>query len=128
MYSLLQRLGAVTATATTGWLSLPHLAPTASIAVNNIQVFHGSYDPYYSDGGDARDHVFTEIDLDADLTPLFSWNTKQLYVNLVAEYDSKSHAITVWDTLVLSVEEAKLKLRRQTQKYSFTDIRRSFGR
>ncbi|KAI9591799.1 signal peptidase 22kDa subunit [Syncephalis fuscata] len=141
MYSLLQRLNVVTATATTGflillplamlsgWLALPSVAPSADIAVNNIQVYHGSLDTSYSDGGVPRDFVFTEIDMDADLTSLFNWNTKQLYVNLVAEYESKSYEknqIAVWDTLVLSVEEAKLKLRGMSHKYGLDNIRRTF--
>ncbi|RKP06786.1 signal peptidase 22kDa subunit [Thamnocephalis sphaerospora] len=139
MYSLLQRLNLVSATATTGllvllplvmfsaWLKMPSVLPTADIRVYDVQVAHGSYDHNLYKGGAAWDHVFASIDLDADLTPLFTWNTKQLFVNLVAEYDTKMHTgnqVTVWDTIVRSPAEAKLKLRGQRRKYILTDIRR----
>jgi len=33
------------------------------------------------------------FDLNADLTPVFNWNVKQLFVYLVAEYKTKNNQV-----------------------------------
>jgi signal peptidase complex subunit 3 len=70
------------------------------------------------------------FDLDADLTPLFNWNTKQVFVYLTAEYEGKSdgssNKITYWDKIITSKDQAKLHLTNQHSKYSVWDIEKSF--
>lgn len=72
------------------------------------------------------------FDLDADLTPLFNWNTKQVFVYLTAEYDGGSkrtdisNKVTFWDKIILTKEDAVLSLRNQRSTYSVYDVQRSF--
>ena len=43
------------------------------------------------------------FDLDADLRSIFSWNTKQLFVYLQAEYETpenKVNEIALWDSII----------------------------
>ncbi|KAJ9105380.1 hypothetical protein QFC21_001749 [Naganishia friedmannii] len=45
------------------------------------------------------------FDLEADLSPLFeSWNTKQLYVSLTADYNNtkegSSNSVVIWDKII----------------------------
>lgn len=70
------------------------------------------------------------FDLDADLTPLFNWNTKQVFVYLTAEYPGKSkdssNKVTYWDKIITSKDDAKLALKNQRSKYSVWDYEKSF--
>lgn len=71
-----------------------------------------------------------QFDMDADLTPLFNWNTKQVFVYLTAEYpgkkDGSSNKVTYWDKIITSKEQAKIHLRDQKAKYSVWDVEKSF--
>lgn len=71
-----------------------------------------------------------QFDMDADLTPLFNWNTKQVFVYLTAEYagkkDGSSNKVTYWDKIIMSKEDAKIHLRDQRAKYSVWDVEKSF--
>lgn len=71
-----------------------------------------------------------QFDLDADLTPLFNWNTKQVFVYLTAEYPGKSEGssnkVTYWDKIIKSKDDAKLHLVNQRGKYSVWDVEKSF--
>jgi signal peptidase complex subunit 3 len=49
--------------------------------------------------------------LDADLRSIFSWNTKQLFVYLQAEYSTPQNhlnEVVLWDQIVQRKEEAHL--------------------
>ncbi|EMD92386.1 hypothetical protein COCC4DRAFT_57941 [Bipolaris maydis ATCC 48331] len=78
--------------------------PTASISLRNVQVVKGR-PHYYSPKREEYAHI--KFDLDADLTSLFNWNTKQLFVYLKAVYPSTrageppSEAI-IWDAIIAS--------------------------
>lgn len=45
---------------------------------------------YGSPSGKPKENSKIVFDLDADLTSLFNWNTKQVFVYLTAEYPGKS--------------------------------------
>ena len=48
------------------------------------------------------------FDLDADLSPVFNWNVKQLFVYVTAEYKSKTNElnqVVIWDKIVLDKED-----------------------
>jgi signal peptidase complex subunit 3 len=80
--------------------------------------------------------------LDADLSSLFNWNTKQVFAYLVADYKTskyvahpapptcadkqESNSVTFWDRIMNNPEEAKLQIYSGSQKYPFTDITGSF--
>lgn len=68
--------------------------------------------------------VFLGLSLEADLRSVFSWNTKQLYVFMQAEYVSKDNRINqvvVWDKIVEAQADANLHIPNLRQKYAFAD-------
>ncbi|TID23124.1 signal peptidase 22 kDa subunit [Venturia nashicola] len=79
-------------------------APSASLKLRNVQVAKGR-PHYYSTKREEYAHV--RFDLDTDLSSLFNWNTKQVFVYITATYPSKnateppSQAI-VWDAILPS--------------------------
>lgn len=70
------------------------------------------------------------FDLDADLTPLFNFNTKQVFVYLTAEYpgrtENSSNKVTYWDKIITSKDDALISLKNQKSKYSVWDVEKSF--
>ncbi|KAI8970943.1 signal peptidase 22kDa subunit [Pilobolus umbonatus] len=65
------------------------------------------------------------FDIDADFTPLFNWNTKQIFVSAVAEYESDDYnrnSIVVWDKIITSKDKAYLKLKDVGNKYTLIDV------
>ncbi|KAG0187798.1 Signal peptidase complex subunit 3 [Apophysomyces sp. BC1034] len=67
----------------------------SSIKVDSdtLRVVSRRYGPDSYDYGNSKSEFGRlSFDLDADFTPLFDWNTKQVFVTVVAEYESKSHA------------------------------------
>ncbi|KAI8087565.1 signal peptidase 22kDa subunit [Thamnidium elegans] len=65
------------------------------------------------------------FDIDADFTPMFNWNTKQVFVTVVAEYQSKNfdrNSVVIWDKIITSKEKANLKLRNVHNKYAMIDV------
>ena len=51
------------------------------------------------------DRALFSFDLHVDLTPAFHWNTKQLFVYVVAVYETdnnKTNQVVVWDKIVES--------------------------
>ncbi|KAH7079564.1 signal peptidase subunit-domain-containing protein [Paraphoma chrysanthemicola] len=78
--------------------------PSASVRLRNVQVVKGR-PHYYSMKKEEYAHV--KFDLDTDLTSLFNWNTKQVFLYLKAIYPSTraseppSEAI-IWDAILAS--------------------------
>lgn len=77
--------------------------PSASISVRNVQVVKGR-PHYYSEK--REEYAQIRFDLDADLSSLFTWNTKQLFVYVTVNYPSSedgksgiSEAV-IWDTII----------------------------
>ena len=65
-----------------------------------------------------------KFDIDADFSRVFNWNTKQLYVFVVAEYETKDfkrNEITLWDHIVTSKSDAILS-KTNAVDYYFDDI------
>eukprot|EP00775_Hariotina_reticulata_P005303 gene5303-5538_t len=62
--------------------------------------------------------------LNADLRSAFSWNTKQLFVFVQAEYvtpENKVNQVVLWDRIVERKDDAHIKIRSLRQKYAFID-------
>ena len=80
-------------------------SPSASVSVRNVQVVKGR-PHYYSPK--KEEYASIRFDLDADLSGLFTWNTKQLFVYVTANYPSTDKAGTesseavIWDTIIPS--------------------------
>ncbi|KAF2685299.1 signal peptidase 22 kDa subunit [Lentithecium fluviatile CBS 122367] len=77
-------------------------SPSASVELKNVQVVRGR-PHYYSYKKEEYAHI--KFDLDTDLSSLFNWNTKQVFLYLKAVYPSKtpdepaSEAI-IWDAIL----------------------------
>ena len=77
---------------------------------------------YYDNSG--NDQAFINFDLKADLSPLFNWNVKALYLYLTAEYITKENSLNemvLWDKIVMNGE--KMDLDMKSAKVSQTHIK-----
>lgn len=81
----------------------PTDSPSASVSVRNVQVVKGR--PHYY-ATKREEYAQIRFDLEADLSPLFTWNTKQLFVYVTANYPSDETTQTgiseavIWDTII----------------------------
>ncbi|RYP59437.1 hypothetical protein DL769_008525 [Monosporascus sp. CRB-8-3] len=78
--------------------------PSAVIKPTNVQVVKGR-PHYYSTK--KEEYAIIKFSLDADLSSLFTWNTKQLFVYVTAEWpDQKSanqtNEAVIWDSIITS--------------------------
>mmetsp|Transcript_12752 Transcript_12752/g.37972 ORF Transcript_12752/g.37972 Transcript_12752/m.37972 type:complete len:178 (+) Transcript_12752:199-732(+) len=70
------------------------------------------------------DRALLSFDLQADLTPAFHWNLKQLFVFVLAEYATPSNELNqviLWDKIVETEEDARLDERNVYVKYALID-------
>ncbi|KAL1710417.1 signal peptidase 22kDa subunit [Schizophyllum commune] len=75
-----------------------------------------------------QDVTFTKFNITADLSPLFHWNTKQVFVYLQAEYTNSQgvhNEVVIWDKIIRSKDEARLNL-VDKHKYAFRELSTSF--
>merc|ERR1712198_470274 len=89
---------------------------TVKVVVKNV--------PDYAAGKEKNDLGFLTFDLQADLTPLFNWNVKQLFLYLTAEYETpnnKVNQVVLWDKIIQRGENAVLDYRSMNTKYYFWD-------
>jgi signal peptidase complex subunit 3 len=81
----------------------PTGSPSASISVRNVQVVSGRPHAY---ARKREEYAQVKFDLDADLSSLFTWNTKQLFVYVTANYPSGStedagmSEVVIWDMII----------------------------
>jgi signal peptidase complex subunit 3 len=71
-----------------------------------------------------HDQAALSMRLDADLRSAFSWNTKQLFVFVQADYVTPENGINqvvLWDKIVERKQDANLRIRSLRQKYAFID-------
>mmetsp|Transcript_16707 Transcript_16707/g.37649 ORF Transcript_16707/g.37649 Transcript_16707/m.37649 type:complete len:184 (-) Transcript_16707:64-615(-) len=70
------------------------------------------------------DQSTMSFDINHDLTSEFNWNMNQLFVYVVASYNStanRRNEVTVWDRIVTNREEAKLSAKQLMIKYPMRD-------
>ena len=80
--------------------------------------------PDYSAAREKNDLGFLTFDLQTDLTNLFNWNVKQLFLYLTAEYETannKLNQVVLWDKIILRGENAVLDFKNMNTKYYFWD-------
>uniref|UniRef100_A0AAV1UU57 Signal peptidase complex subunit 3 n=1 Tax=Peronospora matthiolae TaxID=2874970 RepID=A0AAV1UU57_9STRA len=74
---------------------------------------------------DNVDRATLSFDLDADLSSVFNWNVKQLFVYVVAEFESASNIrnqVVIWDKIVQTKEDASmLQFQDEGVKYFLAD-------
>ena len=78
----------------------------------------------FGNGKKKNDLGFLNFDLEADLTPLFNWNVKQLFLYLTAEYKTRNNAlnqVVLWDKIVLKDGNYKLDYKGAKTKYYLWD-------
>ncbi|SCV73234.1 BQ2448_7159 [Microbotryum intermedium] len=106
---------------------LPATVTNASLRPSHINVVFGRSG--YERNPRAREFAFVKYDLVADLSPLFNWNTKQVFVYLVAEYDTyeyPNNSVVLWDRIVRNKKYATINLSNGKQKYEFKEITDTF--
>ncbi|KAF2721116.1 signal peptidase 22 kDa subunit [Polychaeton citri CBS 116435] len=84
-------------------------SPSASLELRNVQVVKGR-PHYYSTKREEYAHI--KFDLDADLSSLFNWNTKQVFLYITATYPSTSPTVpdsevVIWDAIVPAANAPK---------------------
>ena len=73
------------------------------------------------------DRALLSFDIDADMNPAFHWNVKQLFVYVVASYETPSKAINdvvIWDKIIENIDSDDDKHIRQENvfvKYALVD-------
>ncbi|TFK54562.1 signal peptidase [Heliocybe sulcata] len=100
-------------------------APSGELSLASIKVFPGNSRRLPNV---KQEFAFVNFNISADLTPLFHWNTKQLFLYLQAEYvDSKGvqNDVVIWDSIVRRKEDAVIDVMGRN-KYVFRDLSRSF--
>nr|QBH72890.1 microsomal signal peptidase 23 kd subunit [Embidopsocus sp. OG11151] len=95
---------------------MPASMNTVKVLVKNV--------PDYSAAREKNDLGFLTFDLQTDLTSLFNWNVKQLFLYLTAEYETtnnKLNQVVLWDKIILRGENAVLDFKNMNTKYYFWD-------
>ncbi|CAH9073633.1 unnamed protein product [Cuscuta epithymum] len=72
---------------------------------------------------DGDDEISLTLNVSADLQSLFTWNTKQVFVFLAAEYETPKNAlnqVSLWDGIITAQEHAKFWIHTKN-KYRFID-------
>ncbi|KTW32651.1 signal peptidase complex subunit SPC3 [Pneumocystis jirovecii RU7] len=64
-----------------------------------------------------QEYAFVEFELETDLRPLFHWNTKQVFVYVVASYASSIkypyNEVMVWNRIVKDKKKAVIRVKEQ---------------
>ncbi|CAO3564778.1 hypothetical protein BGZ70_005758 [Mortierella alpina] len=106
-------------------------SPAGSVGLDSIKVVTGRYDKNWVDYK-TRNNEFanTVMQIDADLSSLFHWNTKQLVVYAVAEYSTPTHPknqIVLWDSIIKRKSDAVIRKRGLRNKYSLIDVNKKWS-
>ncbi|GME76116.1 hypothetical protein B5S28_g310 [[Candida] boidinii] len=83
------------------------------------------------------ENVRIAFNLNTDLSPLFNWNTKQVFIYLTAEYEGKElkqksidekteNQVVFWDKIITDKKDAIINDERLKSKYSVWDIDHKF--
>jgi len=101
--------------------------PIAQVNVQNVNVA-ARRSGYYSSR--TNEYATIKFDLDADLSTLFNWNTKQLFVYITATYPGKTYPkneAVIWDLIIPSKSDSILSLKNTRSKYNIHDITGEFN-
>ncbi|CAN7045487.1 signal peptidase complex subunit 3B [Brassica rapa] len=89
--------------------------PSAQIQILNINWFQKQ--PH------GNDEVSLTLNITADLQSLFTWNTKQVFAFVAAEYETSKNSlnqVSLWDAIIPEKEEANFWI-QISNKYRFID-------
>ncbi|XP_052277852.1 signal peptidase complex subunit 3-like [Dreissena polymorpha] len=96
----------------------------ADVAINTGKVIVKNV-PDYSAGREKNDLGFVVFDLQTDLSGIFNWNVKQLFLYLFAEYETEDHKlnqVVIWDKIIKRGENSVLDYKKANTKYYFWDF------
>lgn len=105
------------------FLSTVFLDYRASVNINTVRVLVKNV-PDYSASREKKDLGFLTFDLQTDLSGIFNWNVKELFLYLTAEYETKDNElnqVVLWDKILLRGENAVLDFKNMNTKYYFWD-------
>ncbi|CAI5940178.1 unnamed protein product [Closterium sp. NIES-65] len=71
-----------------------------------------------------NDEAVLTLNITANLTSVFTWNTKQLFVFVTADFSTPKHPlnqVSLWDAIVERKEDAALQFTREISEYSLMD-------
>mmetsp|Transcript_29151 Transcript_29151/g.32375 ORF Transcript_29151/g.32375 Transcript_29151/m.32375 type:complete len:181 (-) Transcript_29151:82-624(-) len=91
--------------------------PTVDLKLNSV-------DRLIQNRRTGDDVAFVTFDLNADLRPAWTWNTKLFFVYVSVEYVTDNNVVNqrvIWDKLIRTKEDALLNLTNQRYKYNFED-------
>eukprot|EP00299_Pterocystis_sp_00344_P004732 c16004_g1_i1.p1 GENE.c16004_g1_i1~~c16004_g1_i1.p1 ORF type:complete len:182 (+),score=26.89 c16004_g1_i1:47-547(+) len=90
--------------------------PEVAVSFRNINLVRSKFN---------TDQANIEFDLSADLSTVFNWNTKQLFIMVVAEYQTTQNVrneVVVWDHIIPSKEDAKFTRTGLKPEYHLRDL------
>ncbi|XP_021898875.1 signal peptidase complex subunit 3B, partial [Carica papaya] len=90
-------------------------SPSAEIQILNVNWFQKQ--PH------GNDEVSLTLNITADLQSLFTWNTKQLFIFVAAEYETPKNSmnqVSLWDAIIPAKEHAQFWI-QTSNKYRFVD-------
>jgi signal peptidase complex subunit 3 len=94
-------------------------SPVATIGVPRVSsIEYSEFKPFQAD------QVKFEFDLSVDLSTEYNWNVNQLYVFVVASYETtknKKNEVVVFDKILRDVKDFKFKLSNAKNKYMLRD-------
>ncbi|CAD7006105.1 signal peptidase complex subunit 3 [Ceratitis capitata] len=105
------------------FLSTVFLDSRTTAHVNTVKVLVKNV-PDYGSSREKHDLGFITFDLETNLTSLFNWNVKQLFLYLTAEYktqDNVLNQVVLWDKIILRGEKSSLDFKNMNTKYYFWD-------
>lgn len=108
------------------WLSRNAPTPSIDLSLKRILFSRGPTDYYVSQVIDSPEFVMS---LRADLTPLFHWNCKEVFLYIKLEYISSKYncnEIVIWDKIVTHSDAKVINLQEFVSKYRVADIAGDF--
>ncbi|PPQ71190.1 hypothetical protein CVT24_010008 [Panaeolus cyanescens] len=108
----------------TSYMFFPNEA-TGDISISSLKVVASNARRYPNK---KQDLAFVNFNITADLSPIFHWNTKQVFVYLQAEYTNSqgtNNEVVIWDRIIRRKEDAFVKFVGKN-KYMFRDVSSSF--
>mmetsp|Transcript_16740 Transcript_16740/g.25139 ORF Transcript_16740/g.25139 Transcript_16740/m.25139 type:complete len:174 (+) Transcript_16740:179-700(+) len=90
-------------------------AVVKTLRLNNIRSLR------YHNGAD---RALFSFDVEADLSPVWHWNSNYLFVYIVAEYQSDANVlnqVVIWDKIIDNKERLRFKQTNEFVKYALID-------
>ncbi|KAJ1915689.1 Signal peptidase complex subunit [Mycoemilia scoparia] len=134
MYNVLQRISSVTSFGLSALMAMMFAIsiitinmsnnPDISVKLHDIKITKGRPD-YFDKTSRNAEFARLTFDIDADLSSMFNWNTKQLFAYITVDYPTakkKNNNVVIWDRIITKKQRSTLRMRKHHNKYLFRDI------